>query len=174
MRNVIIGAPRSGKSTLAEQIRESTGAAHWCADPISLVKEPLPGVTYLDDRYADPDRWSEASQYVCEHWLTMPGPWVIEGVSMARVIRKYLHLIQDDHHARRDFEPDHRHIPIDRIIVLHGTRPEVRPSKGQLAMGAGVFTVWDAIKHQFTAIIEDRYWSDGRQWGYGPDGEPTL
>lgn len=174
MRTVIVGAPRSGKSTLAEQIREATGAPHYCADPHCLVKEPLPGVTYLDDKYADPDLWSDASQYVCEHWLPMPGPWVLEGVSMARVLRKYLRLLKADPHAPWDFMPDYRHAPVDRVIVLHGTRPECSPARGQRTMGKGVFTEWDDVEREFAPITENRFWAEGRQWGYGPNGEPTL
>lgn len=78
-----------GKSTFARKLR-AQGIPSFCADPKCLVKDPEPDVVYLDDIYADKRMWSAASQFVCDHWLTMPGSWCVDGVSTVRALRKLL------------------------------------------------------------------------------------
>lgn len=50
--------------------------------------------------------WSECSLWVAQHWLELPGPWVIEGVAVPRALRKWQAL----HHGAPP--------PCDRLIVL--------------------------------------------------------
>lgn len=162
MRTIIIGGPRAGKSTLSRELRHQ-GVPTFCADPLSEVKEPEPNVIYLPEGMGlGPDM---ATRWVCEHWLTMPGPWCIEGQLMARVLRKWGQYI----HSRHDSE-----MPCDRVIVLRGTHPLATVTDGQRAMGKGVMKVWREVAHHFASITETRWWGDGRQWGEGPNGEPTL
>lgn len=142
-RVVIIGGPCSGKSSLARQL----GLPTWCSDPISKVRAPQVGVTYLREGLT----WSEASEHVARNWLTMPGPWCIEGVALARALRKWIDG------ANWAFGLA-LHMPCDRIIVLRHAHPDTSPTKEQRAMGKGVFTVWDSIAHHFEDITEERQW----------------
>lgn len=134
MRVIIVGGPRLGKSTLARSYR-AAGVPTFCGDPVEMVKEPEPGVTYLPSGMD----WSQGSTYVAERWFTMPGSWVCEGQIMARALRKWT----------RD-EP-----PANQIIVLQN-EPLVPPTAGQAAMIKAVRTVWDEIKHRFLPITQTR------------------
>lgn len=67
-RIVIIGGPKTGKTTISRQFP-------------CLVR-------HTDDLIAT-HGWSEASQEIVS-WLLTPGPWVIEGVAAVRALRKYL------------------------------------------------------------------------------------
>lgn len=65
---VICGAPRAGKTTLAETFDRT--------------------VMHTDDLITM--GWSEASELIATDWLRRPSPWVIEGVAAVRGLRKYL------------------------------------------------------------------------------------
>ena len=130
MRVIIVGGPRTGKSTFASRL----AAPVYCTDPKIYVKEPLEAVTYGPE--AD---WGEDSDWIANHWLRMPGPWVIEGHATARALRKYYE--QSLHVAGGEVPP-----PCDRIIVL--TR-QYYFSEGQRRMHKGVMTVWDGIKYHY-------------------------
>lgn len=75
--------------------------------------------------------WSEASA-AAALWFDEPGPWIIEGVTVSRALRKW----RDQHPG----EP----APVDRVIYLDG--PHEPLSSGQLAMAKGVRTVHDEIE----------------------------
>lgn len=70
-RIVIAGGPRVGKSTFARHIARIYGC-------------PL---RHTDDLI--PLGWSAASEEA-SRWLDLPGPWIVEGVAMARALRKWL------------------------------------------------------------------------------------
>jgi hypothetical protein len=70
MRILVAGAPRTGKTTLADALAAERGI-------------PVRRTDDLVGRLA----WSEASAEVAR-WLTEPGPWIIEGVASARALRK--------------------------------------------------------------------------------------
>jgi hypothetical protein len=70
-RIVIVGGPKTGKSTLAHHPR------HFAAEVRST--DELVGVL----------EWSEVSAEVAT-WFDEPGPWIIEGVATARALRKWL------------------------------------------------------------------------------------
>lgn len=111
-RVVIVGGPRTGKTTLAGE-----GALH-TDDLIHLG-------------------WSEASQFVCDDWLTQPGPWIVEGVATARALRKALK-------ARPGVKP------CDEIwLCVH---PVVELSRGQASMAKGVDKVWSEICPALTTL----------------------
>jgi hypothetical protein len=123
-RIVICGGPRTGKTTFAATISDEAG------DPTGIT------VGHTDDLIAQcahlgKDAWSEASR-LAGLWLDRPGPWIIEGVALARALRKW----REAHLG----EPP----PIDRVIRL--TESHVALTKGQAAMAKGEETVWREIE----------------------------
>ncbi len=144
-RVIIVGAPRSGKSTLAREFRRK-GLPTYCGDPYSKVKDPESGVTYLREDMS----WSEGSQYVADTWFHLPGPWCCEGQVMARALRKWV--------AGKNWGAFGwvLEMPADRIIVFRNPRPEIPLLRGQLSMAKSVATVWAEIAHHFEDITEYR------------------
>lgn len=140
-RVLIIGGPRRGKSTLARELRSavtptgdnSTAIPTFCGDPVSLVKDPEPGVVYLPENLS----WSESSQYIADNWLTLPGPWCCEGIAMARAVRK---LVNSERSAVLDGAD---------IFVLTDPVDGVTESSGQAIMARGVMTVWAEVADLF-------------------------
>lgn len=124
-RIVILGGPRTGKTTLAEELHRQQMAA-W-GRPIVDIEGPL--LRHSDDEIDR--RWSEASARVARY-LDDPGPWIIEGVALARALRKW----REAHPG----EPP----PVDRVIRL--TAPYVELTKGQATMAKGEETVWREIE----------------------------
>ena len=164
-RIVIVGGPRSGKSWLANGLASGEFLLHparlrcpvYCGDPLSKVKEPVPGVNYLPENipFSGDDG---AAQWVADHWFTMPGPWVCEGHVMARALRRWLRMFEeeyDDNGIRKPF----RGWPCDRIIVLEEQRPELDLLPGQVRMHKGVMTVWKEIAPYFEGMYETRRWT---------------
>jgi hypothetical protein len=148
-RIIIVGGPRRGKSTLAQELRvkahhdptreHGTNIVRiFCGDPLSKVKEPRNGVTYLPEGI--PISGDDgAAQWVADNWFPMPGPWVCEGWVMARALRRWV--------ALRSI------MPADRIVVLD--RPAFTEElRGQASMHKAVMTVWHGISHHFAAIAE--------------------
>lgn len=126
-RIVICGGPRTGKTTQAGSLQRdltnyfgplSTGQIHHSDDLIAELA------------HLGKDAWSEGSRRVTE-WLDAPGPWIIEGVALARALRKW----REAHPG----EPP----PVDRVIRL--TTPHVELTRGQAAMAKGEETVWQEI-----------------------------
>jgi hypothetical protein len=160
-RIIIVGGPRRGKSTMAGMLSKNAHphpgtsmlvernppAPIRCGDPLSKVKDPLPGVQYLPEGI--PISGDDgAAQWVADNWFTLPGPWVCEGWVMARALRRWLAGCDARGVPYRDLQR-----PADRIIVLD--RPGFgMPSKGQEAMHKAVMTVWNGIGHHFEAITE--------------------
>lgn len=131
-RIVILGGPRRGKSSLARTFRDQ-GIPTFCGDPRSLVKEPEDNVTYLPEDLS----WSDSSQYVVDNWLTQPGPWCCEGVSMVRALRKV--VIADRVKDLDGIE----------IIVANQVPKGVIPTPKQDSMSKAVMTVWSEIADMF-------------------------
>lgn len=147
-RIVIVAGPRAGKSTLAQQIMRETGAQHYCADPLSVVKEPLTSAIYLPEGL-DYSGDHGAAAYVASCWLTLPGPYVVEGHVMARALRRWLGPRGCDHEFRREF-------PCDKIVVFENQRHDCDLKRGQVAMHKGVMRVWSEIADYFEPITEYR------------------
>jgi len=159
-RIIIVGGPRRGKSTLANDLAlgyrlypgthaaRTSSAPIRCGDPLSKVKEPRDGVEYLPEGI--PISGDDgAAQWVADNWFTLPGPWVCEGWVMARALRRWASMHWDERHGRV------LRAPADRIIVLD--RPAwVESSKGQEAMHRAVMTVWNSIAHNFQTITKER------------------
>lgn len=146
-RVIIVGGPRRGKSTMAKAFA-LTGYPVRCGDPLSKVKDPLPGVTYLPEGI--PISGDDgAAQWVADNWFAMPGPWVCEGWVMARALRRW--LAGNAPSARTGL--DRFSMPCDRIIVLD--RPAFTEElRGQASMHKAVLTVWSGIAHHFAPITE--------------------
>lgn len=115
-RIAITGGPRTGKTTLAMRMRMTLDM-----HPRNIRHTDV--LIHLG--------WSDASA-AAALWLDEPGPWIIEGVAMARALRKW-----------RDRHPGQRP-PVDRVIRL--TTPHVALSKGQAGMANGEGTVWSEVE----------------------------
>ena len=116
-RILIIGGPRTGKTTLARQL---STAARSTDDLIHLG-------------------WSEASE-AASHWFDDAGPWVIEGVAVVRALRKWFlrnPIVDSTRTTQRK--------ACDRIISLR--TPHVSLTPGQLSMADGHETIWGTISH---------------------------
>lgn len=117
MRLLITGGVGSGKTTMSQHLRGSTGSDR---------------VMHTDDLIGTGE-WSEVSQRIADEWLTMPGPWIIEGVAIPRALRKYLEA--------HPHEPP----PCDRIIVLTDQHKDLNPR--QEAMGRKVYEDMADLSH---------------------------
>jgi hypothetical protein len=119
-RIVILGGPRTGKTTLARELwSEQVNGRTSSADPVA-IRLHSDDIMHMG--------WSEASEHVARDWLSAPGPWIIEGVALSRALRKW----REAHPG----EPP----PVDKIIRL--TTPYVELEGGQIAMMKGEHTVW--------------------------------
>jgi hypothetical protein len=118
-RVAIVGAPRCGKSTLARRMAFRLGLEAWHTDDLCGVLE-----------------WSEASDEVAR-WMAHPAPWLVEGVAVARALRKCLRAAPDEK-------------PVDHVIYL--TEAVAPQTQGQIAMGKGIATVWKAIEPALLAL----------------------
>lgn len=123
-RVVIAGIPRAGKTTLAE-----------------LLAKRAIEVRHTDDLVGQVE-WSEASAEVST-WFDRPGPWIIEGVTAVRALRKWLaaHLVGQ---------------PCDVLIWCRTPRVELVP--GQARLGKGCETVLagivDALNERGVAVLD--------------------
>jgi hypothetical protein len=65
--------------------------------------------------------WSACSQWVADKWLTLPGPWVIEGVAVPRALRKW-------HAAHPDAPP-----PCERLLVMVECHEALTPRQAKMS-----------------------------------------
>lgn len=110
MRIIITGYPKTGKTTLAAETEPGTPVRH------------TDNVSHLG--------WSGSSAEVAR-WISFRVPWVIEGVTCPRALRKWLR--------------DHEGKPCETIVFL--TQPHVELSAGQESMSKGIDTVWAEIEN---------------------------
>jgi len=112
-RLIIIGGPHVGKTTLAQRFKDEFG--------ISTTRHS-DDVKHLG--------WSESSEFASK-WFSEPGEWVIEGVQMARALRKWLKANPET--------------PLDAdILILE--KPFGPLLQGQQSMAKGVQTVFREIQ----------------------------
>lgn len=129
-RILIVGGPKTGKTTYSEQLARELAAG---VDPSGLPSTAVK-LMHTDSLIGVKD-WSEASAEVAL-WLDERGPWIIEGVAVPRALRKWLAA-----------HPEGR--PADRVIFM--TRPFVSLTKGQETMAKGVATVWAEVVDQLAS-----------------------
>lgn len=120
-RILIIGAPKCGKTTRGKQLSES-------------MRIPL---TSTDTILANHD-WSGVSDKIAE-LIAEPGPWIIEGCSAVRGLRKYLKA-----GGTCDFD------------VLWLDSPYVEQTGTQKAFGASCATIWKECQ----VLIQEKFWRD--------------
>jgi hypothetical protein len=113
LRIVIAGGPRTGKTTLA-------------------VSLGLP-VFHTDDLI--PLGWVAAGAAAAQ-WIDQPGPWVIEGVTAPRALRRWLKR-----------HPDRA--PCDLILFM--ARPAIPRTRGQEAMAKGCAKIFAEIAADLAA-----------------------
>lgn len=113
LRVCITGGPRCGKTTFSSQFRHV-----WHTDYLILA--------------VGHDEWSAQSEEVYE-WLKRPGPWVYEGVTVVRALRKWL--------SRHSTEK-----PCDIVYWLGS--PRTMWTERHAHMMKGQLTIWEGIKFQ--------------------------
>jgi len=111
MRVLICGGPKVGKTTLSYELKGSP----------TLHTDDLLDLA-----------WSEQSRQIVR-WLEKPGPWVIEGHSVVRGLRKWLRV-----HAEG--------LPFDYLIYL--TKAKYERTNGQEALDKSVRTIWNEINDE--------------------------
>lgn len=85
MRVLILGASKTGKSTLARFLSKKLGMPHLCTDPQRLCP---PGVQGIPD---DLGYGGADSQWIVDEWLlggSAPPAVIVEGCALTRAIRK--------------------------------------------------------------------------------------
>lgn len=111
---VIIGGPHTGKTTLAARLRDELKIAK-----VMHSTDDLRGYS-----------WSEQSA-AASQWFNEPGDWIVEGVSTARALRKWL--------AANPGQP----LRAEVLVLNEAFTPLLR---GQKTMTAGVHTVLRQIE----------------------------
>lgn len=131
-RIVIIGGPKTGKTTLS-------------LAALVLGQGLKPEQVRHTDATKDLD-WSKASEAVVP-WFDEPGPWVIEGVAAVRALRKWL----AEHKEGK---------PCDELRVL--TKPFAELIKGQAAMTKGIATILKEIEPELAkrGVEIEREWPE--------------
>lgn len=108
---VITGGPRTGKSTIAETISALFGGK----------------ILHTDDLIKTHD-WSAASEEVARWFTLTRGPWICEGVTAVRGLRKWL-------------ETNRTGRPCELVIWMGTSVVALTP--GQETMAEGCATIWN-------------------------------
>lgn len=114
-RLVIVGGPHVGKTTLSERLSVEYGITN---------NHHSDDVKHLG--------WSESSEFASK-WFDEPGDWIIEGVQMARALRKWLAA-----NPEQTLDAD--------ILILDNVFGDLLP--GQESMRKGVHTVFAGIENE--------------------------
>jgi hypothetical protein len=122
----IAGGPRTGKTTLGRALAQALGVSLRSTD--SLIET----VSFAD-----------APRSVAQ-WIAEPGPWIIEGVQVARALR---HWLRDNAEG----------IPCERVFWSES--PKAEQSHGQVIMAKGIRTVWTQIfeELQTRGVVVQRF-----------------
>ena len=131
-RIVVIGAPRTGKSTYATKLARKLGVHLTSTGKRTDAPEGLVST----DNYIKRGSFSEVPGLIIKD-LRQRKDFVLEGTQAARVLRRWF----------RD-EPDKPEI--DKVIFV-GNRPWVTHNKGQAAMGKAVRTVFREVEPMLRA-----------------------
>ncbi len=119
-RIAITGGPGTGKTTLADAVHHVRTS--------EMRRSAIMTVRHADD--AIEHGWSGASAEVAD-WLDYPGPLVVEGVAVARGLRKWLRAHETGQ-------------PVDVVVVLTEVHRGIPP--GSVRMAKGVHTVLEEIQ----------------------------
>jgi hypothetical protein len=142
-RIVIAGGPRTGKTCLALDLAQRVRPCFDCRTPLrgkAALASGLGCASHGDDLGDVPVLhtddlahldWSDASA-AASLWFDEPDPWIIEGVSTVRALRKWLKTHESG-------------APCDVLIWLW--EPYVERTKEQEAMAKGVATIWNEVVH---------------------------
>jgi KaiC/GvpD/RAD55 family RecA-like ATPase len=114
-RVCVAGGPKTGKTSYARHFADNTRVRH----TDSIIGR------FGEDR----ESWSRESEEV-SRWMDEPGPWLIEGVTVARALRKWL--------ARN---PEGK--PCDVVVWLD--KAHVERTKGQDSMSKATLTVFREV-----------------------------
>lgn len=117
MRILIAGRPHTGKTTLALKLG-------------GQLKIPVLHTDGINRTFT----WSAQSVEVAA-WFNRPGPWIIEGMTVVRAIRKFMSFAQDK--------------PSD--VVYWGSVPYGFLDPAQRKFGEGASTVWEEIRDKLLA-----------------------
>ena len=112
LRTIICGGPRVGKTTLATALAVD-------ADPL-----------HTDSLVGTCDEAEAVRRTVA--WISLPGPWVVEGCTAVRALRAWL--------AENDGAPAER--------VFWSDDPKVSQTPGQARMAKGCATVWAQVENE--------------------------
>lgn len=129
MRVLIVGWPRSGKTTYARDLAQKLGLEHLCTDPQNKCD---PGVRGIPNDL----EWGESSQFVANHLLGLNA--IVEGVSVPRALRKW-----------REMNPGSPP-PVDKVIWLDPRFEQV--TSGHMGMGKGI----DQVMEELQSWLGDR------------------
>jgi hypothetical protein len=103
-------------------------------------------VLHTDDLLGKGHDWSHQSQLVSE-WFNAPGPWIVEGVTVPRALRKWLEhtsmTLTGTGHPFRNQKP------CDKVIYLK--RAKVPRNQGQEVMAQGCDRVFSEIVSKLRA-----------------------
>lgn len=123
-RILIAGGPKCGKSTIAARLCDAMAGTG-----VLLM--------HTDDLMGDGFDWSAASLRVSE-WFQSAAPWIIEGVSVPRALRKWFALRLDSQEKPAD-------------VVYWSLAHKVPLSKGQVSMAKGCQTVFEQVRPMLLA-----------------------
>jgi len=127
MKLLIIGVPRAGKTTRAIAIQQQYVAG---AEAIGQALLPIHHTDKMITQY----EWSVFSDKVCD-MLKQPGPWIIEGCSAVRGLRKYL---------KEGNKPDFEIEWLDKVYIPHEGR--------QKGFAASLVSIWKECQDAITAL----------------------
>lgn len=100
-----------------------------------------------EQQYRELERaaWSDGSN-IASFWLNERGPWILEGVTMVRALRKWLLR-----------NPNGK--PCDLIYWMR--QPKVARSPGQVSMAKACETIWNQIRAEVerrgVQVMEENY-----------------
>ncbi len=140
MRVLICGGPMTGKSTEAERLRALGSGLdlYMCTDTLRQAGGRSVGKVLHTPSQFDND-WSGLSEWVALHWMTKPGPWIMEGVAAVRALRKYRARHGDD-------SP-----PCDKLLLLTKVRRELTDK--QATMESGHSTMMDGLLDSWPELM---------------------
>lgn len=129
-RFLVVGYPRSGKSSFARAIGRALRVEPIATDQVMGLG------------------WSEASE-AASNWFDRKGPLVIEGVAGLRALRKWL--------LRNSRMRTPQPMPIDRLIFLRRQLDPDSMKRGLVSMSYGIDTTFKKMQHLLGDMPVEHY-----------------